>query len=234
MKLSIMQPYFMPYIGYFQLLHASDKFVIYDNIQFTKKGWIKRNRFLNNNKEQLFTIPLKKDSSLLDIRDRSLSDMAKKENERTIRRIEAAYLKAPFFSDAMPIINDCFANNNENLFSFIYNSIKVISNYLMINTEIIKSSSISADHSLKKEDRVIDLCISLDASAYINLSGGIDLYSKERFLDNNIELYFIKSLDTPYGQFNDSFVPRLSIVDVMMFNSAEEISKNLINDFEIF
>src|SRR5690349_10134683 len=115
MKLAIMQPYFFPYIGYFQLINASDLFIVYDNIQYTKKGWINRNRFLQNGKDVLFSIPLKKDSDYLDVRDRDLAlDFNK---TKLLNQIKAAYQRAPYMNETYPIIEEIIQFDDINLFS---------------------------------------------------------------------------------------------------------------------
>lgn len=228
MKIGIMQPYFLPYIGYWQLLNAADKFVVYDNIQFTTKSWIRRNRILQNTKDTLFTIPLKSDSDYLDIRERFISDQYfHKDVGKLLRKIKDNYRKAPYFNEAMPIIEKCFIYQEKNLFTFIFNSIQRISEYLGITTEIIVSSRIEMDHSLKSQERVIEICGNLSATTYINPIGGLELYESKSFESNGIDLKFIKSKNIGYKQFDNEFVPNLSIIDVMMFNSNDEIKKML-------
>lgn len=232
MKIGIMQPYFLPYIGYWQLINAVDQFVIYDNIQFSKKGWINRNRILVNGSDSLFSLPLKKDSDYLDVKDRTLSDSFDIEKLKLIRRIESAYAKAPLFKNVLPTIEKCFSCDERNLFGFIYNSILTISEYLQINTPKIISSNIEMDHSLKNKDRVIATCKALKADTYINPIGGQSLYNKLDFSQEGIELYFIQSSPIRYKQYNDVFVGSLSIIDVMMFNSAEAI-REMLNMYDL-
>ncbi|KKG09284.1 WbqC family protein [Methanosarcina sp. 2.H.A.1B.4] len=233
MKIGIMQPYFLPYIGYWQLLNTVDKFVVYDNIQFTTKSWIRRNRILQNAKDTLFTIPLKSDSDYLDIRERFISDQYfDKDAGKLIRKIKDTYRKAPYFNEAMPIIEKCFIYQEKNLFTFIFNSIQKISEYLGITTEIIVSSQIEMDHSLKSQERVIEIGRNLSATIYINPIGGLELYDSKSFESNGIDLKFIKSKNCEYKQFDNEFVPNLSIIDVMMFNSNDEIKK-MLNMYEL-
>lgn len=228
-KIAIMQPYFMPYIGYFQLINSVDEFILYDNIQFTKKGWINRNRILLNEKEYLITIPLKKDSDYLNVLERELSEQWIIEKKKMSALIENAYRKAPFFKQVIGIINDCLNCNEKNLFKFIYNSIISINNYLDIKTPISISSSINVDHSLKSKDKVVSLCKAKNARVYLNPIGGINLYEKKFFLNHDLELYFLKTKPFEYKQFSNDFVPWLSIIDVMMFNS-QELIRNFLNE----
>jgi hypothetical protein len=224
-----MQPYFMPYIGYFQLINSVDKFVIYDNIQYTKKGWINRNRILANGKDQLITLPIKKDSDYLNVVERELSESWDKDKSKMLNVIKASYNKAPYFQETFELISKCLNNPEANLFRFIYDSIVLINDHLEIKTPIIISSTIDADHTLKSQDKVLSLCKEQNADIYINSIGGVELYDKETFKQNNIKLNFIKSNPIQYKQFNNEFVSWLSIIDVLMFNSKEQIKEYLNN-----
>jgi len=232
MKLAIMQPYFLPYIGYFQLINAVDRFVIYDNIQFTKKGWINRNRILANGKDEFITLPLKNDSDYLDIDKRQLADTFEEDRQKLLRRIKEAYRKAPHFERVFPFVEDLFNYSNRNLYAFIYNSLVEVCKFLEINTEFVISSSLKIDHALKSEQRVLAIASELDAGVYINPIGGLELYSGENFKACHIELIFIQSDPILYKQFNHEFVPWLSILDVMMFNQNDEIKK-MLNSFTL-
>lgn len=227
MKIAIMQPYFLPYIGYWQLIRSVDEFVVYDNIEFTKKGWFNRNRILDNGHDRLFTIPIKNDSDFLPVDQRYVSEDAGKEIARTLRIIETNYKKAPYFAEAFPVIQACFMFDNKNLFMYIHNSIKLICEYLGIDTNIVVSSSIDIDHSLKGTQKVMAIAKAEGADVYINAIGGQELYNKQDFSDVGLELKFIKTMPISYKQFSDAFVAGLSIIDVMMFNSKSEINEML-------
>lgn len=227
MKLAIMQPYFLPYIGYFQLMKAVDQFVLYDNIQFTKKGWFHRNRILVNGTDAMFSLPLKKDSDYLDVAQRELADSFEQESKKILRRIEESYRKAPHFQDIMPLIEQCFQRGSGNLFSFIHASLTLLTRFLEIDTAIIISSSIDIDHTLKSQDKVLALCKRLGAHTYINAIGGRDLYTAETFRNAGIHLCFIRAEPIEYNQFSDGFVPWLSIIDVLMFNSRDRVAEML-------
>lgn len=230
MKVAIMQPYFFPYIGYFQLLQAVDIFVIYDNIQFSKKGWINRNRILANGKDEYFTLPLKKDSDYLNVVDRKLSDNFEQDKVKTLRKIKECYRKAPFFEAVFPLIENAFNYQSENLFEFILHSLKLQLDFLGISTEVVISSSLEVDHTLKSQDKVIAICESLKASAYYNPIGGLELYDNESFESKNMKLNFMKSNPIEYPQLGKAFVPWLSMIDVMMFNDKDTI-KRYLEDF---
>lgn len=227
-----MQPYLFPYIGYWQLINVVDTFVIYDNIQFSKNGWFHRNNILLNNKKTLFSIPLKKDSDHLDVKDRFLSETAKKQIQKIITQIENSYKKAPYFKKVFPLVKEIFLYENNNLFEYIYNSVIKLTDFLEIDTKIIISSTINIDHSLKSQTKVLAINKALGAIKYINPIGGKILYDNATFQKENIELTFLKSEISEYKQFNDEFIPYLSIIDVLMFNSKDEIKK-MLNRFEL-
>tara|TARA_R110002049_G_scaffold82349_2_gene209554 strand:+ start:513 stop:1214 length:702 start_codon:yes stop_codon:yes gene_type:complete len=227
MKVGIMQPYLFPYIGYFQLIKHVDKFVIYDNIEYTKKGWINRNRILFNNKDEYFTVPLKKDSDYLAINERSLAENRTKALQKIVNRLEATYRKAPYFEVVFPLIKSIFLNEEYNLFNYLKASLTSVLDYLEIRTELVVASEIPIDHNLKSQDKVIAICKGLGATEYINPIGGTSLYSKETFSDIGLRLYFLKSEMIEYPQLENEFIPWLSIIDVMMFNSKETINEYL-------
>jgi hypothetical protein len=228
MKLAIMQPYFLPYIGYWQLINAVDVFVIYDNIQYTKKGWINRNRFLQNGTDALFTLPLKKGSDFLDVRERGFSDAF--DRRKMLRQFSTAYSKAPYYDEAMPLITGIVEYGNTNLFGYILNSVNALCRHLDIKAEIVISSNVSIDHGLKAENKVMAICKSLQAETYINAIGGQSLYSKDWFAAQDVDLKFIKSGSIEYRQFGGEFVPWLSILDVLMFNSIDSV-KEMLDDY---
>lgn len=229
MKVAIMQPYWIPYIGYFQLINAVDTFVIYDNIEYTKKGWINRNRILANGKEVLLSLPVKKDSDFLKVNQRYLSETFHKDQIKIHSKIKESYKKAPHFQTVFPLVETILNYNQGSLFDFIHHSIVVICEYLSINTTIVVSSSIQIDHNLKAQDKVIAIAKYLSAKQYINAIGGVDLYDKATFEANDLQLHFIKSNPFQYQQFDNDFIPWLSVIDVMMFNSKEEIKAFLSN-----
>ncbi len=218
-----MQPYFMPYIGYFQLINAVDKFVIYDNIKYTKKGWINRNRILVNGKDEYVSLPLKKDSDYLNINERVLSDSWLNERRKLLNKLKASYAKSPFYSSVIILLEDILNHSEKNLFNFIFNSVEKVCYYLDIETSLIKSSSLDIDNSLKGALKVIEICNCLKSSSYLNPIGGIDLYNKNEFLRNYIDLSFLKSDEIIYNQFKNNFIPFLSIIDILMFNSKSDI-----------
>jgi hypothetical protein len=231
MNLGIMQPYFFPYIGYFQLIAAVDVFVVYDNIKYTKKGWINRNRMLQNGQDVMFSLPLKNDSDFLDVCQRELA--ADFNRAKLLNQFKGAYRRAPYFEQTFPLIERIVQCEESNLFNYLLQSITHTCEHLGITTKIRVSSSIAMDHGLKNQDKVLALCSAMDASTYINAIGGMELYAKDAFRERRINLHFIRSKPFDYPQFGNTFVPWLSIIDVMMFNPLTSIQAALSNNYEL-
>ena len=231
MKVAIMQPYIFPYIGYFQLIAAVDAFVVYDNIKYTKKGWINRNRYLLNGQPATFSLPLRKESDELDIRDRHLS--ADFNRGKLAGQLREAYRKAPHFSATNALVEDVIGNPADNLFDYLHHGLARTCQHLGITTPIVVSSTIDADHSLRSQERVIAIAKAVGASEYINPIGGLELYSREAFARQSLALGFQRSRAIEYPQFGQEFVPWLSIVDVLMFNGAEATRKCLLPQFDV-
>jgi hypothetical protein len=229
-KLGIMQPYFLPYIGYFQLIATVDKFVVYDNIQYTKKGWINRNRMLQHGSVNMFSISLAKGSDTLDVVERDIAHDF--DREKLLRKFSGSYSKAPYYKDVLRLAEEIFLFEDRNLFNYISHSITLICKFMDIDTEIITSSDIPADLSLSSQDRVLSICKAMGAETYINPLGGRELYSKQAFSEMGLQLKFMKIRSVEYKQFDEAFVPMLSVLDVLVFNSKDE-TKRILEQFEL-
>lgn len=227
MKVAIMQPYFLPYIGYFQLINAVDVFVIYDDVNFIKKGWVNRNFFLVNGKRTFFNIPLKGVSQNKLINCIEI-DQNSNWDKKILKTIFLSYKKAPFFNEIFLLLEDIILYEEKNIAQFIKYSLEIICNYLSIETTILVSSEIIKNNELKGQDKIIEICKKLGADTYVNAIGGTTLYDKDIFIKNGISLNFIVSNPINYVQFKNEFIPWLSILDVMMFNSPEQIKAFLI------
>ena len=218
-----MQPYFFPYIGYWQLMNAVDVYVVYDDVNFIKNGWINRNRILVNNAPSYYNLQLIDASP-----NKIINDILVNNDERIIKKniktIEYSYKKAPFFKDVFPLINNILNCSDIYLHQYLMNSFTQINEYLGIDTKMIFSSDIQKNNSLKGQDKVIEICKVLNGDEYYNAIGGTSLYDKKIFADNGIKLSFLETGNIIYKQYNDTFVSNLSIIDVLMFNSKEDIN----------
>nr|WP_321376141.1 WbqC family protein [uncultured Bacteroides sp.] len=225
MKIGIMQPYFLPYIGYFQLIKAVDQYIVCDDLNYINNGWINRNNILIGGEKRLCTIPLKKASQNKLINQIEIVD----DFSRLLKTVEVNYAKAPYFKDVIQLVERMFSYKNRCLSNFVLNSIKEVLQYLGVSTPIIISSTLDKDCSLKGKDKIINICKGLGAEIYINAIGGQKLYNRAEFAAQGIELKFLETELVPYKQFDKEFIPMLSILDIMMFNSVDEINLMLGN-----
>jgi hypothetical protein len=231
-KIAIMQPYIFPYLGYFQLIHSVDTLVIYDDVQFIKGGWINRNFLLMNGKPSLFTFSVANGSTFSLIQERQFSALFDKERKNFFKTLKTIYHKAPFYNSVVNLVEKTLNSDERSVTSVIVKSIEYIAQYLSLDTKILISSQLEQDRSLKGVDRVLELCHRLEAQCYINAIGGQALYDKHRFKEEGVDLFFIKSLPVEYQQFSPPFVPNLSILDLLMFNTPEQ-AKMLLGRYEL-
>lgn len=228
-----MQPYLFPYIGYFQLINAVDKFIIYDDVNFIKQGWINRNKILVDGIAHLFTVPLNNQSSFNNINLTIINEkLYMLWVNKFLNTIRYNYQKAPYYSAVFPLLQKAFQDDEKHISTIAIKSLKLVCDYLQIFTVFELSSMKYENQHLSSQNRVLDICTKEHASNYINPIGGVDLYSQKAFLEKNIILNFIKPLKTEYVQFNKAFVPNLSIIDVLMFNDISSIKKQL-NNYEL-
>lgn len=227
MKLGIMQPYFFPYIGYWQLMNTVDQYVIFDDVNYINRGYINRNAILINGTPHNINLILLEASQNKRINQISI-DRDSKKQKKLLRTLEMAYAKAPYYQDVMPMLQRIILQEEENLAKYLLFQIQRVAAYLKIDTKFILSSELEKDCSLKGQEKILDICRTLNASEYYNAIGGQALYDPEQFLRHGVKLFFLKTnSQITYAQFEKEFVPNLSIIDVMMFNSLEKIADML-------
>ena len=217
MRIGIMQPYFFPYIGYWQLLAAVDTYVVYDDVNFIKGGWINRNRILVQGTPRYINVQMAGSSPNKLIKDVDVNP-SKVWQKKLLSTIRMSYAKAPYFTEIFPVIQHIVCNQEKSLAKYLYLSLCEIKSYLDIKTRLILSSEIEQNRSLHGEERIIDICQRIGATEYINAIGGMEIYNEENFAKKGICLRFLQSVANPYRQFDYEYVPNLSLVDVLMFN----------------
>ena len=228
MTIGIKQPYFMPYIGYWQLMAAVDKYVVYDDVNYIKGGWVTRNNILMNGQAHKFTITLNGASPNKHFNEIEVRDDFKKFS----KTLQSCYSKAPYYKEIMPVLEQIFGYKNRNLGVFLYHSYQVMLDYLGIDTELILSSMIEKDNSLRAESKVKHICKLLGADTYYNTIAGRELYDKDDFAMQGIKLKFLQTNKMNYIQYKNEFVPNLSIIDVLMFNGKDG-TKQLLKEYTL-
>ena len=226
MKLALMQPYFFPYIGYFQLINAADKFISFDTVNYIKRGWIKRNRYLLNNAVRYFTLSIQNASQNKLIIETYISDEEELHSkENIVKSLHQAYSKAPNFEKVFPFIEKLILNNEQNISLYNTQILRELCHYLNIDTEILLGSKVLEKSNLQGQERVIEICQEFNAKCYINPIGGRELYNTKEFANHNIRLLFLRPKDTIiYHQQGNTFFPNLSIIDVLMYNTRDKIA----------
>jgi hypothetical protein len=215
MKLAIMQPYFFPYIGYWQLAQVADRMVIYDDVNYIVGGWVNRNRILINGLARYITVPVSGASPHQHICDLTLARTGRW-RDKLLKAIELTYRRAPHFSEVFPLLRDLVDHPVDNLSAYLAHQIQELTRFLQLNTTLISTSRLYANSHLSGQDRVIDICRREGASEYVNLAGGRELYDARQFAQAGVRLEFISMRSLPYWQATDSFVAHLSIVDALM------------------
>jgi hypothetical protein len=217
MKIAVMQPYFFPYVGYFQLIEAVDYFVVFDDVNYIKGGWINKNRILHNGNIESITLPVQKASQ-----NRKINAHLRTNNNKALakikKQIQLAYCKAPNFNSIFPIVCKIIDYPEENLATYLTYALTEIAGYMGMNTKFIFSSELSRHEDWDNaEERIIDITKKLGGTEYFNLPGGKDLYDKNRFAEQNVKLSFITPELKKYSQLKVSaFIPGLSVIDCLM------------------
>lgn len=224
--IAIMQPYFLPYIGYFQLMAAADKFVMFDDVSFIPRGWINRNRLLLNGTAHTFTVPLRGASPNRLICEIEL-DGEQGWRKKLLRTIRQAYGKAPYYAQVFTLLERVINFPSLRLDDFLLNSLREVVRYLSLEVEIIETSRIYRNAHLKGQDRILDICRQEEANIYINPIGGVELYDQARFSKQDLSLYFLRSRPISYSQGKEGHVAWLSIMDVLMFNEPTTVQRLL-------
>ncbi|WP_020595993.1 WbqC family protein [Spirosoma panaciterrae] len=233
MTIAIMQPYFLPYVGYMQLIKAVDKFILYDDVAFINRGWINRNRLAINGQEYLFTVPLKDASQNKRINEVHIADDPKWQG-KLLKTIEQGYRKAPYYQTVMPLAEKIINFTTDSIAELVYFSLHELTQYLDLPTDLIQSSSIYNNADLKAQERILDICRQEGATRYINPIGGTELYDKPTFAQAGIELNFIKSnkVEYPQGNNRNPFIPWLSILDILMNNDLTSV-RAMLDEYEL-
>lgn len=226
MIVSIMQPYFFPYLGYFQLMAASDTFVVYDDVQFIKGGWVHRNRILLNGGPVWMTLPIASAAHTLEIRHREYLP-GREHRTKLLRRLEGAYRKAPNFDATMGLVERILNLPDENIATLNTHALREVASAIGIRTKILVSSSLGNDDPDRGAQRVAGICKKLGASVYLNSIGGTGLYDAAFFRAHQLDLRFIEPGLPAYPQASTSFVPALSIIDVLMNNDFAAVGPML-------
>ena len=221
MKVAIMQPYLFPYLGYYQLVHAVDVFVLYDDVSFIKQGFINRNSILVNGQARRFTLPVPGASSNTLIKHLRFSDRTTK----LLKTFRQAYARAPHFDRVFPIVERVIGREDRSIVEVCRKGLSEVFEYLGLPLNVLLSSDIGYDRNGTAEEKVIQICKALGSDDYVNSIGGMELYSHASFKAKGCRLSFLEMQDVRYDQGQRSFVPNLSIIDALMWCDASKVEE---------
>ena len=235
----IMQPYYFPYLGYFSHILASDLFVIHDDVKYTKKGWINRNRILTGSKTSILSLPLTRSSDSSLISEKRIAPEYK--SDKQARLIEGAYRKAPFWDELHGNLDELVGIEERNLARHLKTLIETLCKLLEIKTHIVCSSDLSISPTLGGQNRVIAICKSVGARTYLNPEGGKALYDAESFRRERLNLAFLSHIPASYPQYgiqqnenvHSLFVERLSVLDPLAQIGAQKTREKVRRDFAV-
>ncbi|SRR5579871_441702 len=231
MTLAIMQPYLFPYLGYFQLIGAVDRFVIYDDVSYIKGGWINRNCWLVGGARAYFTFPVQGASSFRRIADVRLADDGRWAL-KLLKTFRQEYGSAPHFAAAFELLEEVVMLDDPGVSRRATASVRAVMSYLGMTTPLVATSACYRNGDLRAAARVIDICRREGATRYINAIGGQELYSMALFATAGIELRFLRPRGIEYRQFREPFVPWLSILDVIAFNPPDAV-RAFLQEYEL-
>ncbi|GAA4018292.1 WbqC family protein [Hymenobacter fastidiosus] len=229
MKLAIMQPYLFPYLGYYQLLNAVDRFVVYDDVQFMLQGWVNRNHLLVNGRSYLFTLPLEKVSSHRTVRATQVKNrLFPGWYAKFMRTLRQSYSRAPQVERVLELVAQTFVGARERSAAEVATeSLRQVHHYLQLPGELVPTATTYQNAHLSGPARVLDICRQEGATHYVNAINGTRLYQRADFAVAGIELQFLQSAPLPYPQRQPGFVPNLSILDALMFNEPAAVRELL-------
>ena len=229
-----MQPYFFPYLGYLSLLKHTDKFILLDDVQFIRHGWIERNRILKPETGwQYIAVPLKKKNYTASIKETEINNDTNWQ-DKILRQLAHYKKKAPFYRKTIAAVENALAIETNNISQLNLHILKSLCAYLNIDADIsvFSDMQIEIDQPQAPDEWALNICKKLsDVTEYWNPIGGMEFFDKNKYTTADINLVFQKIKLTDYHQINHNaeFEPGLSIIDVMMFNSPNDINKMLDN-----
>lgn len=232
MRIALMQPYFVPYLGYFQLMAAVDLFVLHDDVEYSKGGWINRNRILLKEESRFLTVPLERASDSALINERRISESY--DSSKSMRALEAAYFRAPHWNALRGPASELLREDTRSLVEFNAAGLMRVRDLLGLTTPITLSSEVLPNANFSGQRKVIEVCRALSATDYVNAQGGMQLYSTEEFLQSGIRLAFLRGRLSAYSQGDSpTFVPALSVLDALAWIGCQGTSRLVNSDYDI-
>jgi hypothetical protein len=229
MKLGLMQPYFFPYLGYFDLINRTDKWIVFDTAQYIQRGWMNRNRILHPQKSwQYIVVPLRKHALDTPI-DRIETLPPAEWRPRILGQLMHYKRHAPFFRTTLELVEECLATEEVSLARLNVRVLGCVCARLEIpwNHDCLSQLQLPLDQVSEPGDWALEIATKLRASEYLNPPGGAGLYDSERFAARGIKLTIQPPFEFNYPTPGFQFEPGLSVIDALMWNSPAAIKAHL-------
>jgi hypothetical protein len=225
MKLALMQPYFFPYIGYFELIYRADQWIVFDTAQYIKLGWVNRNRILHPvNGWQYIIVPVRKHDHQTPIMDIQIVE-GDRWRAKLLGQLQHYKKKAPYFNEVISLVSTCLDNNTSSLSRLNVSCLVQVCKYLGIefSHSLLSEMNLDLSHVDVPGDWALRISEALGASEYVNAPGGAHLFDRSAFERAGVKLTIQPPLDFVYQCNGWEFQPNLSIIDVIMWNSPDRI-----------
>ena len=233
MRLAIMQPYFFPYIGYFSLIRNTDQFILLDTIQFIRHGWIERNRILNQQEGWIyFKVPIIKENGRSTLINEIRIDNNQNWKQKIIAQMQSYKKIAPYYNKVMEMLNELFSHEFNDMVSLNKASLEKVFNYLRldIHVQVFSEMNLNIEQPKEPDEWALNICKAIGGvNEYWNPPGGQTFFDRQKYLKAGIDIKFMTQIIAPYSQHRPTFEPRLSIIDIMMFNDIDVIYKMMEN-----
>ena len=228
-SVAVMQPYFFPYLGYFQLLAHVDVFVVLDDTQYIQRSWINRNRILENGVAAYLTLPVAGGSRRKMICEQPLHEPGSRQ-PKLLKRVRRAYHAAPHLDSVSALLEPLFPGDDETIAYFNVRALRALDEFLGLSTRLVVASERGYPRCRIAQERVIRICLEEGGTRYVNpiRARSLGLYDQAAFSAAGLELsYLSMNADIRYDQTGGPFVPDLSVIDVLMFNSPAQTGELL-------
>ncbi len=230
-----MQPYFFPYLGYFGLIANTDRWIVFDPVQYIRKGWVNRNRVLKpGGGWKYVSIPVAKHS-----RDTLIKDMTVTEGEdhldTLVRNLDHyRNIRAPHYNSVLEVLSECYTPVPNALAVFNAHILDVVCSYIGIPFHFEVYSQMALEHEPAEGpgDWSLNICNALGVRSYLNPPGGQEFFVPEKFTNAGVELVYHHQELPVYDQHSSLFEPGLSIIDVLMFNEPNVV-RGMLDQFKL-
>ena len=233
-KLAIMQPYFFPYIGYFSLIKHTDEWIVFDTPQFIRHGWIERNRILKPSEGwQYIKVPLEKHP-----REATIRDIRIRTNEPwrnlIFAQLEHYKKSAPYYAPVISFLREAFEHQTDSIVSMDVRLLEAACRYIGIpfRAHVFSKMGLRLPEVTAPDEWSLNISLEVGAVEYINPPGGEGFFDRAKFERAGVHLTFLRANSRAYDQRRTVFEPGLSIIDVMMFNTRDQITE-MLDDYTI-